>query len=472
MLEAFLDAWAVVAFLYFLVLGVVYLVFTIVAWVSLRRLERSRHYVPADEAFASPLTPGISILLPAFNEHAGVVESVRSLVSIQYPALEVVVVNDGSTDQTLERLQEAFDLVPVRRALRDTIPSETVRQVYLARRNAGLVVVDKVNGGKADALNAGLRVARHQLFSAIDADTVVDAEALLEVARPFLDDPELTVGSGGVVRVSNGCTIDHGRVVRVGLPRNVLAAFQSVEYVRAFLVGRIPWSGLNALMIVSGAFGLFRRDAVEEIGGYRRETVGEDVDLVMRLHRTLRDAERPYAIRFVAHPVCWTEAPQDVRTLARQRRRWQRGLGQTLWGARDMFLRPRYGWLGFATLPHYLVFEFLSPLIALTGLFVTIGWWLLGGLSLQFALLFLVVAFLLAGLFTTAAVAMDQLGERQRLSNRDLAKAMGIGLVSGVGYPQLVQAFQAAGLLDLARRKKIWGAQRRRGIGTTRGEPE
>jgi cellulose synthase/poly-beta-1,6-N-acetylglucosamine synthase-like glycosyltransferase len=274
------------------------------------------------------------------------------------------------------------------------------------------------------------------------------------------------------VRVSNGCTIDHGRVVRVGLPKSLLAAFQSVEYVRAFLVGRIPWSDLNALMIVSGAFGLFRRDAVEEIGGYRRDTVGEDVELVTRLHRTYRDAGRPYAIRFVAHPVCWTEAPQDVRTLSRQRRRWQRGLGQALWTTRGMFLRPRYGWLGLGSLPHHLVFEFLSPAMALTGVIVTVVWWLLGGLSLGFFLVFTLVAFLIGGLFTTAAVAMDQLGERQRLSNRDLAKAMGIGLVSGVGYPQLVQAFQAVGYIDLARRKQAWGAQRRRGIGSTTGEPE
>ncbi len=360
----------------------------------------------------------------------------------------------------------------MRRALRDTIQSEAVSQVYVSRRNSDLVVVDKVNGGKSDALNAGLRVARHPLFAAIDADAVMDADALLEVARPFFDDPEQTVASGGVVRVSNGCTIDHGRVLRVGLPSSLLASLQSVEYVRAFLIGRIPWSGLNALMIVSGAFGLFRRDAVEEVGGYRRETVGEDVELVTRLHRAHRDAGRPYAIRFVAHPVCWAEAPQDVRTFSRQRRRWQRGLGQTLWRARGMFFRPRYGWLGLATMPYFLIFEFLSPAVALIGVIVTVLWWLLGGLSLGFFLVFLLVAFLVGGLLTTAAVAMDQLGERQRLSNRDLAKAMGIGLVSGVGYPQLVQAFQGIGYLDLARRKKTWGAQHRRGIGTTTGEPE
>jgi cellulose synthase/poly-beta-1,6-N-acetylglucosamine synthase-like glycosyltransferase len=467
MLEAILDFWAGLALVYFFLLGVVYLAFTIVAWRSLREFERSRRYAPADEAFASPLTPAISIVLPAFNEEAGVVESVRSLLALHYPSLEIVVVNDGSTDGTLERLREAFELVPVRKALRDTITSEPVAQVYVARRNSDLVVVDKQNGGKSDALNAGLRVARHPLFAAIDADAVMDTEALIEVARPFLENPERTVASGGVVRVSNGCTISHGRVTHVAVPRNVLAAVQSVEYVRAFLVGRIPWSNLNALLIVSGAFGLFRRDPVEEIGGYRRDTVGEDIDLVTRLHRAYRTAGVPYRIRFVAYPVCWSEAPEDVRTLGRQRRRWQRGLGQSLWTVRGMFLRPRYGWLGLGSLPHYLVFEFLSPLVGLTGVFVTIVWWAAGGLSLEFLIVFMLLAFVVGGLFTSAAVAMDQLGQRQRLSNRELSKAMGYALASGIGYPQLVQFFQFVGLVDLARRKKSWGAQRRRGIGAT-----
>jgi cellulose synthase/poly-beta-1,6-N-acetylglucosamine synthase-like glycosyltransferase len=275
------------------------------------------------------------------------------------------------------------------------------------------------------------------------------------------------VASGGVVRISNGCTIDRGRIVKVGVPKDALAAMQSVEYVRAFLIGRIPWSELNALMIVSGAFGLFRRDAVEAVGGYERGTVGEDVELVMRLHRVNRDARRPYRIQFVAYPILWTEGPEDLRSLSRQRRRWQRGLGETLWRTRGMFLRPRYGFVGMATLPFFLVFEFLAPTVALVGVLATIVWWLLGGLSPSFMLVFAFTSFLLGGLLTMAAVTMDQLGGRQRMSNRDLAAAMGWSLVSNVGYPQFIEACQTVGYVDLARGKKTWGAQRRRGIGTT-----
>jgi cellulose synthase/poly-beta-1,6-N-acetylglucosamine synthase-like glycosyltransferase len=464
MLEAILDTTAVFALVYALVAGATYFIFTSAAWVSLRRYERARHYTPNEDAFASPLTPGISIILPAFNEEAGIVESVRSLLALHYPLLEIVVVNDGSTDRTLERLTSAFDLVPVRRALRESIASEPVRQVFVARTNHDVVVVDKLNGGKADALNAGLRVLRHPLVASIDADAVVDADGLLEVARPFLDDPDLAVASGGAIRISNGCAIDHGRVAGVGLPRHGLAALQFVEYERVFLVGRIPWSDLNALPIISGAFGVFRRESLEEIGGYNRATVGEDMDAVMRLHRGCRDQDRAYTIKFVPYAALWTEGPEDVRTLSRQRRRWQHGLGQVLWGSRGMFVRPRYGLLGLLTLPYFLVYEFLTPVIVLLGIIVVPVWWLAGGLSLHFVLIYL-LSFVIGGLLTMAAVTMDQIGERQRVSNRELAKSMGYAVVMSLGYLQLVQACQFLGYVDLARRTQSWGAQRRHGIG-------
>lgn len=468
-LEWVLDGWAALTLGYYLVVNLLALVFVVVAWRNLRSYERARSYAPADEALASPLSPGITVLLPAYNEEAGVVKSVRSLLALRYPLFEIVVINDGSTDGTLERLTEAFDLVPVRRALRDTVESEPVRGTYAARANPALFVLDKVNGGKADALNAGIRAAIHPLFASIDADAILDEDALLETARPFLDDPTTTLVSGGMVRVSNGCTVDHGRVVRVGLSKSYLASIQWVEYVRAFLVGRIPWSRVNGLLIVSGAFALFRRKAVEEARGYARDTVGEDIELVVRLHRRAREARIPYRIVFVPHPVCWTEGPQDVRTLSRQRRRWQRGLGETLWRHRGMFGKPRYGWVGLGALPYFVFYEFLAPIFILVGTVMTIGWWLAGGLSLVFMALFFTAMLLLGMLLNIAAVTMDQIGGRQRLSNRDLARAMVYAVLLNVGYPQYVQACMTLGYVDLARRKKTWGAQRRRGIGTPSG---
>src|SRR5262249_17936044 len=235
---------------YFAALNAIYLVFTLIAWRQVASHARARSHAALEEAFASPLTPPMSILLPAFNEEAGIVETVRSLLALRYPELEIVVVNDGSTDGTLERLRQAFDLVPVRKALRDSLPTAQVHNVEVARRTPHLVVVDKANGGKADALNAGINAARYPYFCAVDADSVLEEEALLRVAQPILDDPGLVVASGGIVRIANGCTVDHGRVVDVRLPRSGLATLQVIEYFRGFLIGRTAWSRLNALLII------------------------------------------------------------------------------------------------------------------------------------------------------------------------------------------------------------------------------
>lgn len=218
-----------------------------------------------------------------------------------------------------------------------------VRGSYVARRHRSLWVLDKENGGKADALNAGVNAARHPYVCALDADALVEPEALLQVAAPILDDPDLVVATGGIVRIANGCTIDHGLITDIRLPAGRLAALQVIEYFRAFLIGRVGWTRFNALLIISGAFGLFQRTAVEETGGYWTDTVGEDAELVVRIHRHFRDRAIPYRVVFVPDPVCWTEAPEDLRTLSRQRRRWQRGLGQTIWRHRRVVGRPRYG---------------------------------------------------------------------------------------------------------------------------------
>ena len=449
---------------YFAILNLLYLVFTAIAWRSLTGHLRARGHSAVDEAFASPLTPPISILLPAYNEEAGVVESVRSLLDLRYPQFEVVVVNDGSTDGTVDRLREAYDLVPVRKALRQGVSTARVRAAYVARSNPNLWVIDKENGGKADALNAGVNAARHPYVCAIDADAVLEEEALLRVAKPMLDDPDLVVATGGIVRIANGCTVDRGRVVDVRLPRSRLATVQVVEYFRAFLIGRVGWSRLNALLIISGAFGLFRRDLVEEVGGYATDTVGEDVELVVRLHRRLRELRTPYRIEFVPDPVCWTEAPEDFRTLSRQRRRWHRGLGETLWRHRRLTFNPRYGHLGAQAFPYFLVFEFLGPVLELLGPPAIVVWWSLGLLSLPFLLGFLAVALLLGILLSLAALALEEFSFRRHRRNREVARLVLFAVVENIGYRQLVAFWRFLAFFDLARRKHGWGDMKRKGF--------
>jgi cellulose synthase/poly-beta-1,6-N-acetylglucosamine synthase-like glycosyltransferase len=462
-LRSLLEVLGVVSIAYFAGLNLLYLIFTGIAWRSVARQLRRRSYDAVEDIFASPLTPGISVLLPAFNEESGVVESVRSLLRLRYPTHEVVVVNDGSTDATLDRLTEAFDLMPVRHHLRDAIDTQPVIATYASRRHPELLVIDKANGGKADALNAGINAAQHPYVCAVDADALIEEEALLRVAQPIIDDPTV-VATGGMVRIVNGCEVDHGSVSRIGLPKSRLATLQVVEYFRAFLVGRMAWSELGALLIISGAFGVFQRSAVEAAGGYWTDTVGEDAELVVRLHRHLRERDEPYKIQFVAEPVCWTECPEDVRALGRQRRRWQRGLAQALWRHRTMVGNPRYGVFGVFAMPYFLVFELIGPALELFAYVLLPLSAAAGLLSLSYLVAFLIVAVVVGMLLSVSALALEEFSFRRHPSHREVARLLGYAIIDNFGYRQLNDVWRAMGLVDLLRRNSSWGAQRRRGF--------
>jgi cellulose synthase/poly-beta-1,6-N-acetylglucosamine synthase-like glycosyltransferase len=464
MLRDLLLAYTILAFVYFAVLNSLYLFLTLVAWRQMGSEVRARRYLALDEVFRSPFTPGVSVLVPAFNEEPVIVESVRSLLSLRYPRHEVVVVSDGSTDGTLAVLTDAFDLAPVRKALRGQIPTAPVRATYVSRRHPNLIVLDKENGGRSDALNAGINAARQPYVCVIDADSVLEEDALLKVAKPILDDPELLVATGGTIRIANGCTVDHGRVVDVRVPKSRLATVQVLEYLRAFLVARVGWSRLNALGIISGAFGLFHRPVLETVGGYWKETVGEDFELTLRLHRYLRDRGEPYRIAFISDPVCWTEVPAEFSTLGRQRRRWQRGLWEGIRRHSVLIGRPRYGLVGLVAMPYFLVFEFLSPVFALLGLVVTTVWWLFGGLSLGYFLAFLAVSIGLGLLLTTAALALEEFSYRRYRRRREVARLLLYAVLENIGYRQLHDAWRTIGYVDIMRGKKGWGAQQRRGF--------
>ena len=462
------DAFAIASFValaYFAALNTIYLGFTAIAWRAITLHRRERLYAGTEEAFASPLTPPISILLPAYNEQTGVVESVRSLLALRYPEHEVVVVNDGSTDATLSLLQDAFELVPVRKALRETIATAPVRAAFVSRRHHELVVIDKENGGKADALNVGVNAARYPYVCAVDADAMLEEDALLRVAKPMLDDPELVAATGGIIRIANGCRIEHGRVVEVGLPKSRLATLQVVEYFRAFLVGRVGWSRIGSLLIISGAFGVFRRSLVESVGGWWTQTVGEDMELVVRIHRHLRERGEAYRIEFVPDPVCWTEAPEDLRTLSRQRRRWQRGLFETLWRHRRIAWNPRYGALGLLGFPYFVLFELLGPLVEVFGLPVVIAAALTGAVSLSFVAAFLVASILLGILLSVSALALEEFSFRRHVRGGEAARLLLFAVVENFGYRQLTDVWRLTAFGDIVRRRRSWGAQRRRGIG-------
>jgi cellulose synthase/poly-beta-1,6-N-acetylglucosamine synthase-like glycosyltransferase len=450
---------------YFFLINTHYLLLMIVGFLDTRRALHEMQWRDVRRLMRSPLTPPISVIAPAYDEEANIAVSVRSLLMLNYPEHEVIVVNDGSRDATLQVLVERFGLTPIPRSFEYAVPCRPVRAVYESVEHPNLVVVDKENGGKADALNAGLNLALYPLFCAIDADSVLEDDALLRVVRPFVEDPGVTVATGGVIRIANGCGIRGGRLVDVRLPRRFLPLVQIVEYLRGFLFGRMGWSAINGLLIISGAFGLFDKRAAVRAGGYAHDTVGEDMELVVRMHRRLREQGVPYRVAFIPDPVCWTEAPESLRVLRRQRNRWHRGLIDTLWRHRAMLGRSRYGAIGLVAMPAFALFEMLGPLIELSGYVIVPLCWLLGILDVRFMAVFLVLAVLYGILLSVGAVLLEDLAFRRYPRVRDLALLVLIGVLENLGYRQVTAWWRARAFWDYWRGDLGWGRMERRGIG-------
>jgi len=462
-----LDAVNAIVLGYFVLIGLVYLITTGIALATLRRYARRLRTVDAEDLISLGAVPPITLLVPAHNEEATIVQAVRALLTLRYPDYEILVINDGSTDATTDRLQHAFDLEPAVRAPTARLPHAEILRIWRSRQHPGLWVLDKVNGRKADAMNAGLAFCRTPLFCAMDADTLLERDALSRIVRPFLERAD-TVGAGGIVRIANGCTVRDGQVTEVKLPKNLLARFQVLEYFRAFLAGRLGWSVLNGTLIISGAFGLFRRRAVVDIGGFATDTVGEDMELVVRLHRRLRDLGQGYRIVFVPDPVAWTEAPHTMRSLGTQRERWHRGLTQVMIRHRGMLFRPRYGILGMVAYPYFFFLEMLGPIIELIGYGSFAIALVLGRVSVPFMLAFFFFAFVLGAALSMAAIALEEMSFRRYTRFSDLGALMLMAALEPFGYRQINAYWRFRGLVGAGLGRMAWGTMPRAGFA---GEP-
>ena len=413
----------------------------------------------------SKAAPPIALLAPAYNEAMTIIESVRSLLSMRYPEFEIIVINDGSTDQTLELLIDTFALAPTQgRDYELVVDHALILGLYTSSLHPRLLVIDKDNGGKADALNAGLNLATAPIVCSMDADSLLEPDALLRAVQPFLEDPQRVVAVGGTIRVANGCQIADGRIVKVGAPRNLLALMQTVEYLRAFLMARLAWSQIGALTIISGAFGLFRRAAVLEIGGYARGTVGEDMELVVRLHRHFRDARKPYKIAFVPEPVCWTEAPETLRVLSRQRARWHRGALETFDRHRSMAFNPKYGAVGVVGFGWIVLSDVIGPPTEMMGYLLIPLWWSLGALSTPYLLAFFAVTFAFGVALSVGALALEESELHRFPRARDLIVLTGAAVLENFGYRQLNQLWRLQGTLQWLRGAQTWGEMTRKGF--------
>lgn len=454
---------------YVIVMELQILTLAATSYVALRRDHFTRRHGRIRDLATSDTTPPISIIIPAYNEQAGIVESVRSTAMLHYPRLEIIVVNDGSKDLTVQRLVEAFDMVPIDFPFRNSIETQEIRRIYRSRMPLPLVLVDKDNGGKSDAINAGINVSQYPYFMATDADMVIENDALIHAARHFVEDREHTVAVGGNVRPLNGSTVRSGSVSEVDLPRRSIEMVQIVEYIRSFLAARPAWSAMGSLLIVSGAFGMFQKSAVTEVGGFRNDHLGEDMEMTMRLHRHYLKNKRPYRIVYAPDAVAWTEVPSDWSILRKQRIRWHRGLIQVIWQYKGMIFNPRYRQIGLIGWPLFIVFEFIAPTVELLGWVIVPTSLAFGLVQAEVAVPLAIAALLLGAINSIVSLFLDdrfgyygRADQTIRLLIYSLAEHLGLRQRS-VWWRFRSMFWNPS--------KKEWGDMQRTGVGNLAGAP-
>ncbi len=398
---------------YLFVVNGTYLTMLVLAFKAIRKHLKEIQLVKFKRIFHSPFFKPISIIVPAYNEEATIVDNVESLLQIHYPLYEIILVNDGSSDQTLKKLADRFNFTPSENVVRHQVACSEILGIYTSPDYPKLILVDKVNGGsKSDAINAGINVSKFPLFCAIDADSLLEPDVLLRLIRPFIEDPS-TVAAGGTVRISNGCTVKNGYITQVRLPKSLIGKFQILEYLRAFLSGRVAFSAINGLIIISGAFGLFKKEAVIQVGGYKEGIIGEDMELVVRLHRELTKNNIPYRVAFVPEPVCWTEAPETLKILKRQRKRWQRGLMESLFGNKEILFNFKYGVIGWFVFPFFLFIEGLGCFIEFFGVILLLTSWYLDLINPTLLLLFFIGGIVLNIFLSLGTILFEEFSLRR-----------------------------------------------------------
>lgn len=462
MIHEVIRVFGIFALGYYLVMHVYVLVMALCSAYALRRNHNLQRFGRVSEMLSSRVAPPVSIVIPAYNEEAGIVDSIRSMSIVSYPRLEIVVVNDGSTDDTLRNLIEAFGLELVRIPYRASIPTTEIRGIYRGKGAVPITVVDKTNGSRADALNAGVNAARHPYVLCTDADVILDADCLVRSMQRVVEDRERTVGVGGHVRPINGSKVELGHLIESHVPHSYIGRMQILEYLRNFVAARPAWAGINALPNVSGAFGVWRRTTLLEVGGFARGHLGEDMDLTLRVHKFYRENGLEYRIAYEPSAVIWTEVPATRRVLRRQRIRWHRGLVHTVKDYWRLALNPRYGTFGMITWPGYVLFEFLAPVIEAIGYLVVPLGLLLGVLSLQAIALVVAVAYGVGLLNTFIAILLD---EPYGYSNggSDTVRLISAAMVENLGFHQMTVVWRIRALVG-GRAGRVWGNMERRGV--------
>lgn len=416
---------------------------------------------------ANPNAPVFSVIAPAYNEGMTIVENVRSLLSLYYHNLEIIIVNDGSKDDSIQKLIEAYELESVAYFIQGKIETNAVRGVYKSKNPAfkKLIVVDKENGGKADALNVGVNISSGEYLVCIDVDCILEQDSILKLAKPMLEQTDKKfIACGGVIRLANNCVIENGKVVSVNMPKSLLGRTQALEYIRAFVLGRMAWSRASGLILISGAFGVFDRKIVLACGGYDKNTVGEDMELVVRMRKYMEERNEPYEVLTIPDPLCWTEVPESKDILRKQRNRWMRGTMETLWKHRKMMFNPKYKKLGMISLPYWFFFEFLGPLIEFSGYIIFIIFLLLGIINWPFFIVLFALVISMGFLYSIYAILVDLVSHQVYTKRKDFFRLIFTAFSEPFYFHPIVVKAGVNGFIDYFKKSHGWGEMTRQGF--------
>lgn len=466
-MQEFIDFISLFILFYFFLMNISYFLLFLVSYNGIKKYKKQSNLNNYLKIYQSKLTPPISLLVPAYNEEDTIIKNINSFLSqFNYPEYEVIIINDGSKDTTLEKILNTYDCRLENFPYKKNLKTKNIKNIYISNKDSRLKIIDKENGGKADALNAGINICKYPYFGSIDADTLLEKDSYLKVMVPVIGNPNNVIATGGIVGVINGCKVNENKIEEIRYPKNILAGFQVVEYLRAFLFGRYAWTRLNALPLISGAFGLFKKEAILKINGYSSKqtmtsTVGEDMDLVIRLHKYYLENKLDYQIIFVPDPLSWTQVPENLNTLGNQRARWHRGLMETFSQNNTMLFNKNYGKIGILVLPYYFIFEMLAPLIELIGYIVFPYLYFNQQISLDIFIVFFMVSVVFGVFISMLAVFLELLTFNRYKNFKDLIKLLIFSILENIGYRQLTMIFRVKGVWQYLRKNKQWGEMKR-----------
>lgn len=469
----FIRYWSAVifeqsVFYYSITIMFSYLLLIIFSIIEIEKYRVRNKVINYNPLLNSAFVPGISIIAPAYNESATVRSGVHTLLCLNYPKFEVIVINDGSTDDTLQQLIDEYDLVVVDFAYHEEIVTQPVKRIFRSTNTvyAKLTVIDKVNGkSKADASNAGINIASYPLFLCTDIDCILHQDTLVKLVKPFVEEQTRVIATGAVIRIANSCELVNGYMKRVKVASQFLPLFQELEYIRAFLMGRMAWSKINGLMLVSGGLGLFDKEIVLKVGGYDHVSFGEDMELIIRMRLWMHDNKLKYKVTYIPDSLCWTEVPSTLNVFANQRTRWSKGLIQTLWYHKKAFLNPKYKLFGLLSFPYWVFFEWMAPIIEACGILYYVYLIITNQINWPFAIILLAFIYSFSVMITIISILWDEISGSSYTKKREIFKLCLAAMVEPFVFHPLVLFFSIKGnWFFFTKRKLKWGEMTRKGF--------